>query len=723
LAAASPVVPAQAQAQAQSQTRPQTQTPESRDAPALLQADEVIFDDKANVVEARGNVEIARDERILLTESVSYDLAENVIRAEGDVTLLEPSGEVLFADTVELSGNLREGAIRSFRMLLTDRSRLAAANAVRVEGNKTILRRVTYSPCELCESDPESPPLWQIRAEKVVHDQEAQLLAYRNAWLEFFGVPVAYTPYFEHPDPTVERKTGFLTPSFEVSEELGLRVQTPYYYAISPQRDLTVEPIITTEQGPALATEYRGFTKGGRYRLAGSATVADRDVGGKKEEDVFRGHLDAEGTFNIDRRFRWGFTANRASDDTFKRIYDFGDDRFLESEIFLDGFHGDDYLTARAFAFQGQTQGDPDEELPFVLPELRYEATSDRPILGGRGFADAGFLGITRRDGRDSRRLSSTLGWERGFTDDIGGDLDLTLAMHGDFYATNGADPGNPRVNPANGQGSDIAGRLFPQVAASYRLPLMRTGVIGREVLTPRVQVVAAPQSGNDDAIPNEDSRDFNFEDTNLFALNRFPGRDRVSTGQRVDYGLSYAVHGSGAARASTFLGQSYRMNGGDDIPDSAGGDDGFSDIVGRLELRPRPGIDALYRFRFDEETLKARRNELALGLGPRKLRLDLEYTFLNDESTTNTFGQAREELFGRIGSRFAEHWSAFASHRRDIENGDPLETVLGISYHDECFLLDVQAKRTFFNDREVDPQRSVFFRVALKHLGVFTGQ
>lgn len=697
--------------------------PDAGGKPALLQADEVIYDDAENLVTARGNVEISRGERVLLTEKVTYDLAEDVIRAKGDVTLLEPTGEVVFAEEVELGGDLREGAIKSFRMLLTDRSRLAAANAVRVDGNRTVLRKVVFSPCRTCEHKPGSPPLWQIKAEKVVHDQKAKVLTYRHARLEVFGVPVAYTPIFEHPDPTVDRKTGFLTPGFEVSDDLGVRVDTPFHYAISPQRDVTLTPFVTSKEGPGLAMEYRARTAGGRYRIAGSGTVADRETGRRPEDDVARGHIDAEGRFNLDDTFRWGFRANRASDDTYKRVYDFGDERFLTSELYAEGFHGDDYVQARAMAFQGQRRGDPTDSLPFVLPELRYHATSDRRVFGGRAFLDAGALGITRVDGRDSRRVSSTLGWRRNFVDALGGTWETSLAVHGDLYSTNGLDPGNRRVDPANAGGRDVAGRLFPQAAVSYALPMARRSFLGREVLEPRVQVVAGTPSPNDDAIPNEDSRDFNLEETNLFRLNRFPGRDRVSGGQRVDYGLGYDIFPDRGGVVSTFVGQSYRIDGDDDIPASAGGSGGFSDIVGRIELSPHPDVQALYRFRIDEDELDARRHELGLGVGPPKLRLEGDYTFLDDAPRAGPFARAREELFGRVSSRFAEHWSAFASHRRDVANGEPLETVYGLSYHDECFLVDLQTKRTFFDDREVDPQRSISVRVALKHLGALGDQ
>lgn len=692
--------------------------------PAVLQADEVVYNQKTNVVTARGNVEVAQGERILLTDRLSYDLDADVIRASGEVTLLEPSGEVLFAESVELTGDLREGAVRSFRMLLTDRSRLAAANAVRVEGNRTILRKVVFSPCRKCIRHPDRPPLWQIKAQKVIHDQEARILVYRDAWLEMFGLPVLYTPYFEHPDPTVDRKTGFLTPSFGASEELGFEFSVPYYYAISPQRDLTLEPIFTSREAPVMSAEYRAHTAGGQYRIAGSATVADRDVGAETRQNEFRGHLDAEGHFNLNRFWRWGFDANRASDDTFTRIYDFEDERFLTSEAFVEGFGGNNYLAARTFAFQAQRRGDETEELPIVLPEIRLDYLGDPDLAGGRLFADAGLLGVTRTEGRDSRRLSGTLGWKRPFHDGLGGILEVTGALHTDFYATSGLDDGSDLVNPPAGRagGEDFEARVFPQVAVGYRYPLARESFLGREVLEPRIQIVAGPNDGNSGDIPNEDSRDFEFDTSNLFALNRFPGRDRISSGQRIDYGVAYDVFGEQGSSASAFLGQSFRVNSEKEVPEFVGEDGEFSDIVGRVGFSPIASVDATYRFRVDNEDLTLRRSEVNLGAGPRKLRLDLSYSLLDSEALRDTFDD-REELFFRVRSRFARYWSAFGSHRRDLQDDEPLETAVGLSYHCDCFLFEVLAKRTFFEDREIDPDTSIVFRIAFKHLGTFATQ
>lgn len=698
------------------------------DEPALLQADDVVYDEELQVVTARGNVEVAHGERILLSDSLTYNLQTDVITAQGDVSLLEPSGEVLFADYVQLTGDLREGAIQSFRMLLTDRSRLAAANAVRVEGRLTKMRKVVFSPCRPCRDDPDRAPLWQIKAEDVTHDQEEKVLKYRHARMELFGVPVAYTPYFEHPDPTVERKSGFLSPTIGFSEELGTSFQIPYYYVIGPNRDFTFEPIVATKRNPVLSGEYRARTRKGGYTLSGSATIGDRENRRDTETDVFRGHLDIAGEFGIDRFWRWGFDAQRASDDTYLRLYDFPTDSgsFLESEAFVEGFRGSAYVSGRAFSYQGQRSED-DEELPIILPEIRYDYVSDAGRAGGRYFMQAGGLGLTRIDGRDSRRLSSTLGWRLPYTDKLGGITELTAALHGDAYFVNGVDETSDAVNPpaSAAGGEDVTGRLFPQAALSYRYPLVREGVVGREVVEPRVQIVAGPDFGNPDEIPNEDSRDFQFDDTNLFRMNRFAGRDRISTGTRLDYGMSYSIFGEDQGYASAFLGQSFRFTSDEDIPEAAGGDGDFSDIVGRIDLRPRNYLDLSYRFRIDEEGLEPRSSEIALRAGPPSLNAQVNYTLVKDDPGSDGASQfgTREEIFVELNSRVTRHWSVYARQRRDLRGGDGLNTRIGLVYSDECFLLDLRAERSEFRDRDIEPDDRVLVLFTFKHLGQFVAE
>jgi LPS-assembly protein len=174
--------------------------------PVLLNADELTYDETLGIVIASGDVELAQGDRLLLADRVTYNEKTNVVTATGNIRLLEPSGDVIFADYSELTDDLAQGFVQKVRVLLTDNSRVAGTEAERTDqGRYMRINRAVYSPCNLCESDPTRAPLWQLRANRVVHDKEEKEIIYRDARLEMFGIPVLYTPYFAHPDPPVDR--------------------------------------------------------------------------------------------------------------------------------------------------------------------------------------------------------------------------------------------------------------------------------------------------------------------------------------------------------------------------------------------------------------------------------------------------------------------------------------------------------------------------------------
>lgn len=694
---------------------------EDSDVPVLISADKITYDESLGVVVASGSVELSRGEQIVLSDSVSYNLRNDVVTASGNVSMLDPQGNVVFANFVELTDDLREGFIRDIRILLSDRSRLAAASGYRVGGNKSVLRSGVFSPCELCREDPTRAPLWQIKAAQVEHDQVERVIRYRDAWMEIFGVPVIYTPYMEHPDPTVDRKSGFLAPTLGSSEILGATYQQPYFWAISDDKDLTISPIITSKQGVVAAGQYRQLFPNGTVDLRGSGTFADlKRTDGSIENDAFRGHVDGTARFDIDDRWRWGVDAQRASDDTYLRIYDFSNERTLTSRAFAEGFSGRNYAAVNTYLYQGLRRTDDNDTLPIIHPLAEYSYLSDPGVGGGKYTMDASLLALTRPEGRDSRRISVALGWELPYTGPAGDVYNLVARVQGDGYWVNDVDPNSDTANPSGTTESGIAGRVLPQVALQWRYPWVRHSGTMHQVIEPMAQVVLAPNGSNPGEIPNEDSQDFEFDDTNLFSLNRFTGVDRVDPGSRVDYGLKWTVAGNGGGWASAFVGQSYRARTDAVFEQGSGVEDNLSDIVGRVRIKPTYALDLGYRFRLDKDDLSISRSELDLQVGPPALNLNLGYSSIDVDAQAEEFGR-REELNWTLNSRLSKYWWAFGGLRVDLEADEAREARIGVTYRDECFLVQTIGRRSYFSDREIEPEDSVFVNFVFKHLGGVT--
>jgi LPS-assembly protein len=692
------------------------QEPVDEDAPILLSADQVTYDEELGIVVASGNVEVSQNDRVLLADTLTYNERTAIVTASGNVSLLEPSGEVMFADYVELTDDLEEGVIRNIRILLTDQSRVAAASGTRTDGNRTELSKAVFSPCNLCEEDPTRAPLWQIKAVRVVHDQEEQLIQYQDAWMEIFGVPIAYTPYFEHPDPTLDRKSGFLSPTFGISDDLGFTAETPYYFNIAPDKDATVAPLITSKQSVVLLGEYRQRFAEGQIELGGSATVAEHDG----RQDQFRGHIDSNGRFDINDEWRWGFDVNRATDKTYLRFYNFDDEAILTSRAFAEGFEGRNYASVEGLTFQGTRDIDNNDESPIVVPYADYNYISEPGAYGQYTSFDANAMVLSRIEGRNSRRLSLISGWTLPYTAPAGDIYTLGARLQTDLYSVDGVDPDSNAQNPSGDTFSGIEGRFFPQLLAEWRYPLVRHHGQVDEVLEPVASVIVGPNSGNTGRIPNEDSLDIEFDETNLFSPNRFAGRDRVDTGQRINYGVNWSLYGAGDGYLETFVGQSYQFNESDDFREGTGIEDNLSDVVGRVEASPNQYLDFLYRFRFDSETLEAERNEVRLRAGPPIFSLGLSYAFLNEDANAeNEFGD-REEIYATINSRFSENWFASVAGRHDLEDGKTLSYGAGIGYVDECIEIRTTATRTFYEDGEIEPSTTFLVTVGFKYLGAF---
>lgn len=681
----------------------------------VLQADSLRHDQDNGVVTARGNVEMAKGGRILKADALSYNERADLVSASGNVVLLEPSGEVLFADYAELTGDLRDGAIEGIRVLLAQNARFAANGARRIDGRITDMAKAVYSSCDLCEDDPQAAPLWQIKATRVVHDEALQDIIYYDAIFEVYGYPVAYVPYLRTPDPTVERRSGFLTPTYGSSSDLGLTLQVPYYWDITPSKDATFAPIITTDKGAVLVGEYRERTQTGIYSIQGSLTRSDPPGpnGEETNQDKFRGHIKADGLWHRDPTWQYGFNIYRSSDDHYLSLYDFDNADTLTSKVFVEGFRDRSYASAFGYTFQGLRRDDDPGQIPIVAPLLEYQLVTDPDDNGGFLTFDANGLALTRNDGPDSRRFTVKGAWERPWLSRSGHIVTFRASLRGDAYSVNSV--------PQSGQApfTGFVGRIIPQSSLEWRYPMVRESGTTQQLIEPIVMTVVSPNTGTDDRIPNEDSQEFEFDEINLFSANRFPGYDRVEGGLRVNYGLRMGVFGWGGGRSELLLGQSWRERDDSTFGPESGLDGHFSDYVGRLQISPKSYFDMALRFRLDREDLALRRTELSLGLGPEWLYLNTTYIQLKDQpvNVIDTVDE-REQIAFNATVLPMDGWAVKGEWRQDLTGGGTINYGASLIYENECVMFTGEVERRFTDDGFTVPETIFLFSVKLKTLG-----
>lgn len=683
-----------------------------KDAPVILESRDMGYDQKNGIVVARGDVEVVQGDYVLRADQLTYYQNAGIIRAQGNVSVLQPTGDVMFADEVELTDDLKSGVVQQFKARLSDNSRFVAREAVRENAYRTKLTKAVYSPCNICKG---VAPFWQLRAERVDIDQFNEKVTYNNAWMEMGGVPVLYMPRMSHPTPDADAKSGFLIPEYATSSQFGATVKVPYYWRIAPDKQATITPWYTVEDGPLLQTEYEQLTDAGEHTVAFSATYPEKrsDTGSQIGGNEFRGHVFARGSHAFDDTWSAGYNINRASDDTYLRRYGFGSERTLYSRAYVEGVEGRNYATVHGLAIQGLRVFDDPDTTPLILPiaEGYYETTPNS--FGMKYFTSANAQALSRKQGADQNRLSGTLGAQLPFVSDGGHIITATASMRTDYYDF---DDVTLAGQPGTVSGSET--RVVPIAALEWRYPLMRRMEDSSLTIEPVMLAVAQPNGGNQREIVNEDSSVVELTDTNIFSIERFPGLDAVDSGARVAYGLRTQYLSSDNDTIELLLGQSYNADSDTPFPNSNEQGENLSDYIGRLAYSTNHYWMA-YRFGIDREDFTPNRSELATAFTYGRYGFNLNYLKVVD----NAFLGDSEQAYGGVNFPIYEGLSGALGATRDLDSDQMLSQTGVLTYQNECFNLSLIALRSFTRDRDLEPNTSISLRIGFKNLGEFGGQ
>jgi len=679
-------------------------------AQILMQADEIGYDAETGIVTARGNVEISEPGWILRADVVTYDLESDVVGATGTVSLTQDDDNVAFADEVVLAGGLREGALKGFGALIGENGRMAAIATERREGRYTEAFGATFTSCKTCSENGDTTPVWQITATRVVHDQVEKELVFEGATLEFLGAPIAYLPVISQPDPTVRHKSGLLLPTIGTSSYLGSYARIPYYISIGPSRDATFEPFVTTGAGFIALGEYRQRIAGGGFWLQGSLGMdPDSSIGPGNSDSV--GHLFGSARFPLGKDWRVGFDTELTSNETYLYRYDISYIDRLTSDFFVERVNDRNRFAATTYYFQSLRESDTQGSLPFVLPLIEHTYIPERKFYGGRARIDSNLLYLTRDAGTDVARGSVSADWMRQYISKQGHVLSLDLLARADLYHVDDAQFSLPTA-PFD---SKTISRGLSYAALEWRWPFVGQMGFGEStlVIEPIVQVVAATGGGNPEGLPNEDSTTFEFDETNLFHPNEFPGLDLWTGGPRSNVGIHATAFFEGGS-VEAILGQEFRAQRDPNFAPGSGVGDTRSDIIGRLKVQFPPYINLTHRFRIDPITNSLRRNELYLTANYGRSRLDLSFLKLSPETTDPGLGP-RQEINLSGSFNVFQNWSFFAESRRDLQAGEWLETGLGLLYEDECLVAQLGFRNRRATERDLRPSSSFILRIGLK--------
>jgi LPS-assembly protein len=654
---------------------------------------------------------------------------------------------------------------------------MAASRAERSSGNFTVFHNGVYTACAPCKDDPKKPPLWQVKAARIIHDQTEKMIYFEDARIEFFGRPLAWLPYFSAPDPTVKRKTGFLMPSISTSSVYGGAIEVPYYWALAPDYDATFAPMITTKQGPLLQGEFRQRLINGAYSIrAAGIYQLDKDYFIRSDGSTtpgyrdFRGSLESSGLFALNNKWVWGWDGVLLSDKTFFQDYNPRLSRYRTtdpfqnpyteaiSQAFLAGKGNRSYFEARSIYYFGFSEADSQNQIPIIHPVIDYNYTFDRPILGGELGYRLNFTSLTRQDANFDAitqsalnngsctqtadpaikttancllrgvpgtytRFSAETHWRRRVTDQFGQVFTP--------FASVRVDAGSMQIKNQPGvanyieTGDDNLVRAMPTVGLEYRYPFINIQSWGTQTIEPIAQVIIRPNEQQIGRWPTEDAQSLVFDDSNLFRVDKFSGWDRVEGGSRANYGMQYTAQVNQGGFVNVLFGQSYNLFGQNSFAlggtTNTGLDSGLdttrSDYVARVSYQPNSTYMFTSRFRFNNDSFEVQRTELEGRVNFDRWSGALLYGNYAAQPELG-FLDRRQGILGTGQVKLDANWVLLGSARYDINAGKFDQTRVGVGYVDDCLILGLNYITNYTYSGNVQANHTVMLQLSLRTLG-----
>jgi LPS-assembly protein len=664
-------------------TRPPRPKPPPPSSPAMLvQAAEIKYDYTNNTVAAVGNVQIYYNGSTIEADKVTYDQKTKRLVAEGNVRLTEPDGKITYGQYVDLTDDYRDGFVDSLRLETVDDTRFAAVRADRAKGTYTVMQNGVYTACEPCKDDPKKPPLWQVRAARIIRSEGEKMIYFEDAIVDFFGVPLVYIPFMSAPDPTVKRKSGFLFPGYSDTTQYGFGVKIPYYWSLAPSYDMTFSTTLTTKQGALVEGEWRQRLMDGSYsiRAAGIYQLdpdffAERDGPGSPTANAFRGVVQTAGQFALSDKWTWGWTGLLMTDTQF--LYDYELNQIISqfdpfhtgiasegvSQLYLVGAGDRSYFDIRSIYYYGFSELDIQKQIPIIHPVIDYSNVVGQQIMGGELSYKFNLTSLTREQaefdptninaaeqalctsGVPSQitksdcllrgipgtytRASGEVDWRRTVITDDGQEITPFLSVRSDaanLYVEN--QPGVANYLPI---GASDPVRAMPAAGVEYRYPFIDVAPWGTQTVEPIAQLILRPNETEIGKFPNEDAQSVVFSTDNLFSLSKFSGWDRDEGGGRVNAGFQYTAQFNQAGTLTAIAGQSYQIFGLNSYaaPDlsntglESGLDKTFSDYVASITYQPNSIYSVAARGRFSSGGYDPGLGQNVAEFTPERLELE----------------------------------------------------------------------------------------------------
>jgi LPS-assembly protein len=652
---------------------------------ANLVADQVVLTDQNQLI-ASGNVTVFYQDNQLQATQITYDRASDQLIIIGPLVLRTPNGDVMTATSGTLDAQLQNGILQSARLVMDRQLQLAANQIDRRDGRYTQMTRTVASSCRVCGT---GPALWDIRAERVVHDLQERQMYFENATFHIRGLPVFWLPAIRLPDPTLNRATGLLIPSQRNTTQLGAGIKLPYFITLGDHADLRVTPYVSPQTRTLELVLRRAFANG--FVTVNGATSIDNLREGR------RSYVFADGRFDIGGGYQLQFDVETVTDKAYLLDYDYSGKDRLDSNISVLRVTDTSLTEAGLTHYQTLRDTENNATLPYLIAQARHEWRVT-PAWGGRLMREISIDSAYRPDrsdgiaGRDVARFGARGEYRRDWVTPQGLVINGQLGLRGDTYQTR--DDGDFPIT---------AFRLVPSTMVVLRWPLaqMPNSTSGaRHLIEPALQLSWADLIGDRPA--NEDSTRSELDQANLFDRSRFTGQDAVEDGRQMATGLTWTRLGARGATSSLTLGRILRDRAQPDFSASSGLDGLRSDWLVSGQYQSAAGALVELRGLLDDEWQTSRADGRLRWQNDR-IALGASYIWQGPDAGENRLSTISEWTLD-AGVVLSDALRMTLDARYDVAADRPVQNGVAFAWRNECVKIDVSVSRRYTASTSVDP-------------------
>ncbi len=679
---------------------------------ASLMADSVLIDRAGRLV-ASGAVEVWYGSVRLRATRVTFDRRADRLEVVGPIVLSDGPDRVVLADEAELDNDLRDGIIRGARLVLNQQLQVAAAQIERREGRDTRMTAAIASSCRVCAENP--TPLWEIRADRVRHDEEARTLHFERAEFRLRGVAVARVPRLRLPEPGLDRAPGILAPQLRATSELGVTMGVPWFTPLGDSRDLTITPIAGWRGMVSLAFRYRQAFRNGGLEVSGQVS-RDRIRPGR-----LRGYGHLRGLFRLRNDFLLSIDLLLPTDRDYLDSYNIPFDDRLSGHVTLERIRRDQAIRARFLDLRSRRLGDDNRLMPPLALQADWEQRIGLQGRGPGGELRLRFSGQAHRRpalpgggvGRDLARFAAHAHWQR--QEVLAGGLVFTGALQGrvDHLRLQGAGAAFP----------DPVTRAALEGMADLRLPLARVdGAGGGQLLEPVAQLVLSRRNAERLSpaarARNDDHRMPELDGGNLFALTRHSGFDAPDDGSRLNLGLRWLRQSPSGWSVETLVGRIWRRGTLDGFDTGHAQPLGRSRsdwlLAGRLDFPGGMGLDTRLLL---ADSRRVSRGEASLFWQGARTGVSTSYVYIpaiTQEGRERALSEWSLDLDRSIGNG----WTGRLGWDYDVGARRLNNARTGLVFRNECLTVDVSLSRRFGTSTNVSASTRFDLRVELLGIG-----